>query len=273
MSYNKYALLIGINYFGSDCELQGCHSDIEDVKVYLKSIGYIESNVTVLTDDKLDIDEVFPTRPTKENIIANMRYCVAKCKKGDTLYIHYSGHGSNRIDRSGDEKDGIDECICPVDCDTAGMIYDDDLRILLVNNLIDGANLRVVFDACHSGSAIDLPFRWDGDNNIFRENTDVRVNKNVIFLSGCKDPQYSADSSFEGHPNGALTWAYLKALNSIKKSNMSGNQKKGLQKVAVYTWKDLGDMIRLTLKKEGYDQVPQISMMKVDQLKAKVDLL
>jgi len=59
----------------------------------------------------------------------------------------------------------------------------------------------------------------------------------------------------------------------MKKSTVSGNQKKGLQKVAVYTWKDLGDMIRLTLKKEGYDQVPQISMMKVDQLKAKVDLL
>jgi len=273
MSHNKYALLIGINYFDSNCELQGCHSDIEDVKAYLKSIEYSESNITVLVDDKFDIDGIFPNRPTKENIISHMNLFVARCKKGSTLYVHYSGHGSNRIDKSGDEKDGMDECICPVDCNTAGMIYDDELRVLLVNNLIDGVSLRVVFDSCHSGSALDLPLRWDGGNNIIRENIGLNVNKDVIFISGCKDPQYSADSSFGGHPNGALTWAYLKALNGMKKSNSSTLQKKGSHKVIVYTWKDLGDMIRLSLKKEGYDQVPQISMIKEDQLKMKIDLL
>ena len=272
MAHNKNALLIGINYFGSSCELNGCHSDIEDVRVYLKSIGYLESNITILKDDKYDIDGLFPTRPTKQNILACMNNCVAKCKKGDTLYVHYSGHGSNRKDGSGDEKDGIDECICPVDCDTAGMIYDDEMRVLLVDNLKEGVTLRVVFDACHSGSALDLPLRWDGDNNITSENNKVSKDKDVIFISGCKDPQYSADSSFNDHPNGALTWAYLKALNSMKKSN-SAPQKKGFQKVTVYTWKDLGDMIRLSLKKEGYDQIPQISMMEQQQIKMKVDLL
>ena len=58
----------------------------------------------------------------------------------------------------------------------------------------------------------------------------------------------------------------------MKKSN-SAPQKKGFQKVTVYTWKDLGDMIRLSLKKEGYDQIPQISMMEQQQIKMKVDLL
>lgn len=260
------ALLIGINYFGSSCELKGCHQDIDDVCCYLKSIGFLEENITVLKDHPSDPNFIFESCPTRDNILKAMRDIVAKAD-GGILYVHYSGHGSNRVDKSGDEKDGIDECICPVDCNTNDMIFDDELRIVLVNNLKRNVKLRVVFDACHSGSALDLPVRWDGSNHFEKENDKV-LRKDVIFISGCKDPQFSADSAFSGHPNGALTWALLKALNKIKKS---GSKNPKLQ--SAYTWKDVGDSIRLNLKKEGYEQIPQISMMVHEQLKGTIDLV
>lgn len=270
----KYALLIGINYFGSKCELQGCHSDINDVANYLKEKGFKDENVVIMIDDKFDVDFAFPTCPTKDNIQMYIQKCVSRCRAGDTLYIHYSGHGSQRVEGvdgdAKDEKDGIDECICPVDFETSGMIVDDELRILLVDNLPKDVKLRVVFDACHSGSALDLPIRWDGGHHFEIENDNIS-DKDVIYISGCKDPQYSSDSEFSGHPNGALTWAFLRSLNSVQK-RASKNKLTLIGNDNSYTWKDLGDMIRLNLKREGYEQIPQISMMDKLHLKKHVDI-
>ena len=44
---------------------------------------------------------------------------------GDAFFFHFSGHGSRVKDTDGDEADGWDETICPVDYDRAGMIVDD----------------------------------------------------------------------------------------------------------------------------------------------------
>lgn len=41
---------------------------------------------------------------------------------GDSLFFHFSGHGSQQYDRNGDEEDGYDETICPTDFRRAGQI-------------------------------------------------------------------------------------------------------------------------------------------------------
>ena len=38
----KRALLIGINYFGQNGQLSGCHNDVDNMKNYLKSCGFTE---------------------------------------------------------------------------------------------------------------------------------------------------------------------------------------------------------------------------------------
>lgn len=58
--------------------------------------------------------------------------------------------------RDGDEADGYDEALVPVDSSTAGLLIDDDLSRILVNQIPVGAHLHAVVDACHSGSALDL---------------------------------------------------------------------------------------------------------------------
>lgn len=58
----------------------------------------------------------------------------------------------------GDEDDGYDEVIYPVDYKSAGHIVDDDMHDILVKPLVAGVRLTAIFDSCHSGSALDLPY-------------------------------------------------------------------------------------------------------------------
>lgn len=211
----KYALLIGINYIGTPNELHGCHQDVDDVYAYLSTKGY---KMTVLKD---------ADHPTRENIILNIKKIVSQCKPEDTLVFWYSGHGTYI---KGNERDGRDECLCATD----GIITDNELR-----PLFRGCKIRAVFDACHSGSILDLPLLYN--KYIERENNTPGTG-NIISISGCRDNQTSADAVFI-HPNGALTYHLLKAL------------KKG-----PYDWRDLMDKVRLNLKKDGFNQIPQLGM-------------
>ena len=50
-----------------------------------------------------------------------MHWLVRGAQPNDSLFFHYSGHGSQTYDSDGDEVDGNDETICPVDYNSAGM--------------------------------------------------------------------------------------------------------------------------------------------------------
>lgn len=154
---NKKALLIGINYFGQSGELRGCINDVNNIKKLIQSRGFRESDMVILTDDQRDPQ----FHPTRENIIQGMLWLVAGAQPDDSLFFHYSGHGSQDQDQDGDEVDGEDETICPVDYDSAGQIVDDDMNAILVQQLPQGARLTAIFDSCHSATALDLPFVYD----------------------------------------------------------------------------------------------------------------
>lgn len=82
------------------------------------------------------------------------------------MLFHYSGHGGRIEDTSGDESDGFDETILPVDHARSGHIVDDELNAVLVKPLCPGVRLTAIFDCCHSGSALDLPFTYYPDGRV-----------------------------------------------------------------------------------------------------------
>ncbi|KAL5351463.1 Ca(2+)-dependent cysteine protease [Pseudogymnoascus australis] len=151
----RKALLIGINYFGQEGELRGCINDVKNVSAYLhENCGYSREDMVTLTDDQGD-----PMgQPTKQNIIQAMQWLVQGAQPNDSLFFHYSGHGGQTEDLDGDEEDGNDEVIYPVDFRQAGHIVDDTLHSVLVSPLPPGVRLTAIFDSCHSGSALDLPY-------------------------------------------------------------------------------------------------------------------
>ena len=74
------------------------------------------------------------------------------------IIVLYLGHGGKLQDDNGDEKDGYDETLVPLDYETAGQIRDDDLYKTLICGLKEGVFATMVMDCCHSGSVLDLPF-------------------------------------------------------------------------------------------------------------------
>jgi len=71
-----------------------------------------------------------------------------------------TGHGGQTADLDGDEEDGTDEVIYPVDFKTNGHIVDDEIHLHVVKPLQAGVRLTAIFDSCHSGSVMDLPYMY-----------------------------------------------------------------------------------------------------------------
>jgi hypothetical protein len=100
----------------------GCIKDVENIRRFLtEKCSFSASDMKVLTDDANDGSRM----PTKSNIEAAFRWLVDGAQTGDSLFLHYSGHGATQKDSSNDDADGSDETICPVDYSSAGMITDD----------------------------------------------------------------------------------------------------------------------------------------------------
>ncbi len=74
------------------------------------------------------------------------------------MLLTYAGHGGQTKDLDGDEPDGYDEVIYPVDFRQHGHITDDEMHRIMVSPLCAGVRLTAIFDSCHSGTALDLPY-------------------------------------------------------------------------------------------------------------------
>ena len=142
---NKKALLIGINYFGQEDELGGCINDVNNMKSLIRSRGFTEDqdHMLILTDDQEDSRY----QPTRMNIIEGMNWLVSGAQPNDSLFFHYAGHGSQISDQDGDEVDGDDEIILPVDFESAGEIVDDEMNWIMVQQLPRGARFVYILSA------------------------------------------------------------------------------------------------------------------------------
>ncbi|KIR35949.1 metacaspase-1 [Cryptococcus deuterogattii MMRL2647] len=164
----KKALCIGINYIGSSSALAGCINDAHNVQKFLiERYGYKSEDIVMLTDDARNSRQI----PTRANILAAMQWLVQGAQPNDSLFFHYSGHGGQTQDLDGDEDDGYDEVIYPVDFKTAGHITDDDSRHnIMVRPLPAGCRLTAIYDSCHSGTALDLPYIYSTEGVIKEPN-------------------------------------------------------------------------------------------------------
>jgi hypothetical protein len=230
----KNALLIGCKYLDTNYELIGCINDTKNLKELVEKNNF--NNVKILTDDTI-------IKPTKQNILNEITAILANAKSGDSVFISYSGHGSNILDRNNDETDGRDEVIISLDLKS---ITDDELRRLINENLKEDVTLFALFDSCSSGTVLDLPYQYLDSMNYdkFTENPKVSDTKgNVIMISGCTDNQYSTDAFIDGNGQGAMTWSFLKSIKNNPK----------------ITYRELIRNMRDLLKTNNYGQLPQLS--------------
>jgi len=244
----KRALLVGINYDGTESQLSGCINDAANMKEFLESKGYQCEIMTDHTDQK----------PTRANILRKLLELITSDSK--QLFFHYSGHGASVKDLDGDERqniavgevfdgsnDGKDETLCPIDYPTNGFILDDELRGLLFC-LAPDKRMFCVLDCCHSGTGMDLAFnlyeRPGGQMAMVKASTGRPTRGRVVMISGCQDPQTSADAYINRQPQGALTYSFLDTMKT-------GG--------AAITHEALIRGVRKVLLAGKYDQVPNLS--------------
>ena len=269
----KKALLVGINDYSpvgaGGPDLQGCVNDVKDLAHSLNALGIVSATpktMHILTD----------RRATKAAILNGLKWLITGAKKGDTLIFHYSGHGSQVADVSGDEIDGKDETICPHDYASAGMIKDDDFRVIF-RGLAAGVNLDVLLDSCHSGSGtrelgaiavapeeqqvtyryieppLDYGFFLDSDPTISlrgilkpqpgEREVAIVAGLNHVLWAGCRDYQTSAEASISGVHRGIFTYCFCKAL---RRAGVGVTRKK------------LDALVCADIRRMGYSQVPQL---------------
>lgn len=231
---NKSALLIGINYTGTQNQLYGCINDAKAIQNRIKQNGF--NNITMLTDFTIK-------KANKSNIISEFKNLLVNAKEGDLLFLLYSGHGTYQRDRNNDEKTGYDQCIVPCDLN---IIVDDDLKTIIQTHLKQNVTLFALFDCCYSGSVLDLKYQYMDSLNFdkYTENDKVLDTKgNVFMISGCTDYQTSADATFNNVANGALTWSLLESLKQHPSCS----------------WRELVKKMRDLLKTSQFDQIPQFS--------------
>lgn len=248
---DKKALLIGINYIGSECELFGCINDVINMKQWLiDEQEYSPDNITVLTEASENPLKL----PTKTNILNEIKNLVTGCKQGSRRFIHYSGHGSWQWDNNNDESDHRDETICPLDYAKSGDITDDLLRKVLIDPMPEGSLITGLFDCCHSGTVLDLKYhcitRADPtfcSYELVSSKEYQNTNAKAIIFSGCRDNQTSADGFENNQPQGAMTYSFLQAYKDLK------------QKDKTMTYKKLMKNLSIIIRKRGYKQIPQMS--------------
>ncbi len=231
----KTALLVGINYVGSPYQLQGCINDVVNMQAFLVS-KYKYNNTTLITDNT-------PIKPTRTNILNAFTKLLSNAQAGDTLFFHFSGHGTQTADVNRDELEGYDEAIVSSDL---RLIVDDELNTIIRTYLKSGVTLYAVFDSCHSGTVLDLKYNYLDTTNGLKTTVNSKNYEtlaNVIMFSGCADNQTSADAYINKKFCGAMTYSLLNALNS----NLKPTLQTLLQNMRTY------------LKTNRYSQVPQLS--------------
>jgi len=212
-------------------------NDVQYVVKMLRGMGYT------------DIRTLKNEQATKAGMVQAFNSLAARCRKGDHVYIHYSGHGQLMTDVNGDESykwdnshSCWDESWVPYD---AYMLYgpndqgekhmsDDEVAQFLQKirkRIGEDGELVVVIDSCHSGDAtcgerdecvrgVDWKFNIPIELN---RKTEEPVKEQWRTISACKPYQLSTEVS---DPQiGKLTYALYKLGADAFKLNNQELQK------------------------------------------------
>ena len=217
----KLALLIGLNYPNDDkLRLQSSYNDIELVENYLVlNENFSRSNIIKLTDKYNQNKEL---NPNFFNIINRIKELVDKTDKDDILFIYFTGHGKQIKDENKDESDSKDEAFLPSDYKDY-VISDDLFKQALAPCK---ANVTILYDACHSGTAFDLKYTYTLSPFVSSNNLDMKDNNKIICFSSSNDPNLSFSSVLPAENRGVkwfsnFTYYFIKHLanQNIKPTN------------------------------------------------------
>ncbi len=232
----RRAFLVGISHYDTALTAYQWNNinGVEDVNLLspiLKKQGF---SVTSILDEKA----------TYQNISTQLTSFIKKTKKGDIVYLHFSAHGQPVEDMNGDEEDGWDEAIVPIDAyklykkgvyEGKSHLLDDQLNKYvrkLREKIGPSGCLYVIIDACHAGTssrANDETTRgtkvgFTYNNKVFKPSTQKKSQyktesapklSNVLFLEACRPDQVNTEIKINNKRYGPLTYNIARTLKTM----------------------------------------------------------
>ena len=150
MNKKLFALLVGINDYPQISPLKGCIKDVESVETLLqKRYAHLQPSIHTLKNDEA----------TRTQFIQSFRTHLGQAKDGDTVFFHFSGHGSREISPTelwSINPDKKNETLVLYDSrePEGADLADVELAVLLWEISQNKPKLDIVvsLDCCHSGS-------------------------------------------------------------------------------------------------------------------------
>jgi hypothetical protein len=212
----KRALLIGINRYAAVPGLKGAVNDVMTMKeVLIQRWGFDPARIALLIDEQA----------TRDNMMAALENIVRDSDPQDTVYIHYSGHGSQVQDLNGDEEDGLDETLVPQNGRMPGVrdIVDDELGELLAK--LRTRKVLIVLDSCHSGTAtrsVDIRARsvpQDKRIDLYKAVPQSRavvprMQSRFVVMSATSEEDEALDGPIQGQYHGFFSYALASSLST-----------------------------------------------------------
>lgn len=192
-----FSLHIGLNKVDKKAypyqvpDLMACEKDAIDLQKLAIKIGYKSS---LLLGENANYNALVQA-------IASM---ASQLKAGDIFLLTYSGHGSQVLDKNGDETDGLDETWVLYD----RQIIDDELYELWSKFAL-GVRILVISDSCHSGTVVRTT---QAKVRNTRDKVIPFCAASGILLSASRDHQ----TAMEIEENGLFTSKLLEAWNDGK---------------------------------------------------------
>ena len=236
----KRAFMVGISHY--DTELTGYQwnniNGVEDVLLLSPILQKQGFSLTTILDEQA----------TYYNITHQLTRFINTTKKGDIVYIHFSTHGQPVEDLNGDEADGWDEAIVPIDAyktyrkgvyEGKRHLTDDQLNTLfkeLRKKIGPTGFLYVVIDACHAGTssrANDETIRgtnvgFTSNRKIFKPSPDKKSHykidasaklSHVMFIEACRADQVNREIKVADKHYGPLSYNISQTLSSKPLNN------------------------------------------------------
>lgn len=181
------AILIGVNNYGGNDDLQGCINDVDNMSKLIHSCNP-ETKVVKLIDDQA----------SRTSLYEYVELIYKQDLHRKFLLIYFSGHGSQIVDYSiPSQSDLFDEVICfsgfsPLNADT--FITDDEF-VRLSKDYSDRLDIMFVFDCCHSGFD-SLTLINDGKIGSFKYDHSMARNK---YIENSQQAKRSSDRGYRSH--------------------------------------------------------------------------
>lgn len=232
-SQRKRALMVGISHYDTSQTAYQWNN--------INGVADVQLLTPILQKQGFQVESILDEEATFKAITKKLETFISRSKSGDIVYLHFSTHGQPVEDMSGDEADGWDEAIVPVDAyklyrkgvyEGERHLLDDQLNTYLQklrSKLGPKGILYVVIDACHAGTASrgnDDIIRgthvgFTPHNKIFKPSKDKISHyqlehkakfANVVFFEACRADQLNTEIKIEGQRYGALSFHLAQTL-------------------------------------------------------------